>query len=123
MSEVTGISEVSEKQKPLVRGLSKSEKLAVLQRWEKVMSETDIYLTHLNALAGLSTEGGLLAAFLDLMDAYTGNTAKLVGDTEGLLDWYWTENGMGAKGMEAGYDDDERPIRTVEDLLWLIEEV
>ena len=37
------------------------------------------------------------------------------------LDWFWLENDMGAKGLKVKKDNDEREIKTLEDLLWAIE--
>lgn len=123
MGEVTGISEVSEKQEHWARGLSKSEKLVVLQRWMQTMRTTINYVKALDAVTGLDVEGVLRHRFNELMEAYTQNTAALLGDKPGWLCWYWFDSDMGAKVLEAGFGDDVRTIRTVEDLLWLIEEV
>lgn len=37
------------------------------------------------------------------------------------LSWYCWDNNMGAKELEAGPTGNTRPIRTLEDLLWLID--
>lgn len=46
--------------------------------------------------------------------------AALIGDTENGLNWFIYENDCGAKGYEAGIDGDLRPIRTIDDYLWLV---
>lgn len=48
-------------------------------------------------------------------------TAAAIGDKYDWIDWYVIENDCGRKGQEAGYTDNIKPIRTVEDLLDLIE--
>lgn len=77
--------------------------------------------------------------FFELFGGYAGNSdtclyrfvddlvkdqiqlvAALIGDTEIGLDWFIYENDCGAKGYEAGIDGDLRPIRTIDDYLWLV---
>lgn len=41
-------------------------------------------------------------------------------DPEGWIMWYILENDYGAKGYEAGYTGDLKPIKTPEDLLGII---
>jgi len=54
--------------------------------------------------------------------AYTSIVATLIGDTKAGLDWFLFENECGDKGYEAGIDEGEtRPIKTVEDYLWLVD--
>jgi hypothetical protein len=45
-----------------------------------------------------------------------------IGDASGWLAWYWLENDMGNKGMEAGYNGNLKKIRFVDELLELIEQ-
>lgn len=57
----------------------------------------------------------------DLLDDHVKFVATLVGDTKAGLDWFLFENECGDKGHEAGIDEGEmRPIKTVEDYLWLV---
>ena len=53
----------------------------------------------------------------DLTRAY----AALIDDAFEPLSWFARENDMGRNGMQAGAAGETRPIRTAEDLLWLIE--
>jgi hypothetical protein len=41
-------------------------------------------------------------------------------DPEGWIMWHILENEYGSKGYDAGYDGVLKPIKTPEDLLWLI---
>jgi hypothetical protein len=57
-----------------------------------------------------------------LMDSYTQTLQIAIGDKENWCQWYSAENDMGAKGLEAGYGGNIRPIKNLRDLLWLIAE-
>lgn len=62
-----------------------------------------------------------LAKLLDC-DTDTAAVAHIVGDHQyNWLSWYAAENEMGHIGLEAGPVNDAKPIRTIEDLAWLIE--
>lgn len=95
-------------------------KLAILKRWQEAMNHADTHFDQLINLMGLHPEGETLTAVGVLQDALTQTTAELLGDKSEWLIWFWVENDMGAKGMTAGPTDDMRPIKTLEDLLWLI---
>ena len=45
-----------------------------------------------------------------------------IGDDSNWLDWFIFENDCGEKAMEAGYDKNLKPIKTIDDLIELIEE-
>ena len=69
------------------------------------------------------TECPFIDAVYDLQLKYTKAVAKNVGDASDWLVWYQLDNGMGEKCSAAGYGDDMREIKTLEDLLLLIEGV
>ena len=48
-------------------------------------------------------------------------TAEAIGDKHEWLEWFVLENDCGRKGHEAGYEKRLKPIRTVDDLLDLLE--
>ena len=65
----------------------------------------------------------LYTAVFELIDVAILAAASAIGDSAGeWLDWFVHDNDCGRKAHEAGYDNRLRPIRTVEDLLDLIEE-
>ena len=65
----------------------------------------------------------LYNAIFELLNVAIMATAEAIGGSAGeWLDWFVIENDCGRKAHEAGYDNRLRPIRTVEDLLDLIEE-
>lgn len=41
-------------------------------------------------------------------------------DPQGWIMWYILENNYGAKGYDAGYKGNMKPIKTIEDLLWVM---
>lgn len=41
-------------------------------------------------------------------------------DPDGWIMWYILENEYGTKGYDAGYKDNTKPIKTPEDLLWVM---
>lgn len=62
-------------------------------------------------------------AFIAIEHAATGEAPiKDEVGYEGWLDWFIYENGCGERGHEAGYDGNMNPIRTVDDLLDLMED-
>lgn len=96
-------------------------KLEVLQRWEKAIKQADDHFDALTNLMGIHPEGQTLSAVYAMQDALTKATAELVGDSHEWLVWYWTENDMGARGHQAGPEGCMRPIRSLQDLIWLID--
>ena len=65
----------------------------------------------------------LYTAVFELIDVAILAAASAIGDSAGeWLDWFVHDNDCGRKAYEAGYNDNIKPIRTVEDLLDLIEE-
>lgn len=95
-------------------------KLAILNRWQEAMNHADTHFDQLINIMGLHPEGETLTAVSVLQYVLTESTADLLGDEFEWLVWFWIENDMGVKGMKAGPPDDMRPIKTLEDLLWLI---
>lgn len=82
------------------------------------MDEMDSLNDHLSAIApgSYSDIGG------KFLDSYIKVLSGLVGDLDTWIDWFVFENGMGASGLKAGYDDKKKRIKTLDDLWWLIEE-
>lgn len=102
--------------------MNKAEKLAVLQNWQTAYKNLDAAFDLLKPAVGVLCEGTLWDAVWFTFDQYTEILEHLLGDDSGWLNWYCYENDMGAKGYEAGYGENLRPIEDLDDLLWLIEE-
>lgn len=101
--------------------MTKSQKLATLQRWAGTMKRGDNLLAPVIDVLDLRPEGPVTTALWITQDALTKATAELVGDGAEWLNWFAADNELGAKAMEAGPLGKERPIKTLEDLLWVIE--
>ena len=97
------------------------EVMEILTKWAKVITQANDATDKLNAV-GMSPEAPILEALWAATEGLTRAVEMRLGiASPGWLDWYATETDMGSKGLEAGYDGDIRPIRTMEDLAWLVE--
>lgn len=94
-------------------------KLEMLQEWQKTITATDSQISALRAVLGMS-DCALYESIRQMQCRYTESVARNVGDKSEWLEWFWLENEMGARGHEAGVDDDMRKIKTLDDLLWLV---
>lgn len=101
--------------------MNNTEKLHLLAEWQARIQTADSLIEPITDALGLSTESSIHTAVWSLQRAYTKAVAQLVGDHAEWLDWYDRENCFGAKGMDAGPKDATRPIRTLEDLIWVME--
>lgn len=101
--------------------MTKMEKLDLLREWSVKMETADILIDPVTKCLGLSVESPIHQAVWTLKDAYTKAVGKLVGDDGDWLDWYADENDFGRKKMEAGPIGDMRPIKDLDDLLWVME--
>jgi hypothetical protein len=102
--------------------MTKLEKLERLTEWADEIQKADAIIDPISEVLGLSVESPIHQAVWDLQTAYTKAVSKLVGDKWEWLDWYANENKFGEKGLGAGMSGNNRPIKSLEDLLWVIEE-
>ena len=102
--------------------MTKDEKLEALTKWQAAIEKADRVFDPIVDAIGLEPDGALFELVTDLQIEMTEITSFAVGDTEQWLDWYWLENDMGNKGMEAGYDGNLKKIRFLDELLELIEQ-
>ncbi|MCH9835404.1 hypothetical protein K0U83_07060 [bacterium] len=97
------------------------EILPILTKWAKVINQANEAADNLNAV-GMSPEAPILEALWAATEALTHAVETRLGiASPGWLDWYACENHVGKDGKEAGYGDDLRKIKTLEDLAWLVE--
>lgn len=101
--------------------MTHEEKLNRLREWEAHLRDLDAAWDKLHSLTGASTDGPLGDATWCVFDAYTNAIAREIGDAESWLSWHWLENKLGERAHEAGNKREMRPIRNIEDLLWVIE--
>lgn len=83
------------------------------KRFKKIMGD-------LGCLFGDVT-GRLFDSWADALNNQTRALACALRDDSGWIDWYICENDCGKKGLEGGYNGKTKPIRTVDDLLEVIE--
>ena len=101
--------------------IDKARKLAILTRWQKAIEEADAHFDPVVDMLRLDPENPLCEAVWRTQSALTTTTSDLLDDGKEWLGWYWLENDMGRKGLEEGTEAEKRPIRTLEDLIWVME--
>ena len=101
--------------------MTSEQKLAHLQAWHDAMTKADTNIQPVIDALALCGEDPITNTVWQLQSDLTRAYAEILDDAFESLSWYASENDMGRGGMEAGSGSDVRPIRTVQDLLWLIE--
>lgn len=97
-------------------------KLAALESWQAAIESSSAKIDPVMTLLKLPAESPIFEAVSYLQTALTTVVSAAFDDAEEWLAWYWLENDMGRKGYPAkppGHDF--RPIKTLGDLLWLLE--
>lgn len=104
------------------RELTSEQKIDLLQKWQASYQRIISAMEALHAVVGVKPESQLHKAVSMMFSDYTSALQRQLGDGNGWLWWYCYDNEMGRKGLHmqpAGRR--MRPIRTLEDLVWLIE--
>ena len=101
--------------------MTRDEKLAHIQAWRDAMTKADEAVQPVIDALKLCGDDPITNTVWQLQTDLTRAYAALLDDAFESLAWHAAENDMGAKGREAGIGSDLRPIRTAEDLLWLVE--
>ena len=101
--------------------MTREQKLAHIQAWHDAMTKADASLQPVIDALKLCGEDPITNTVWQLQTDLTRAYAALLGDAIEELEWYAADNDMGRKGVNAGITGDMRPIRTADDLLWLIE--
>lgn len=101
--------------------MSHAQKLAILQNWATRIIETDALLEPAVEALGLPPESPICTAIWSLQGALTQAVQAQLQDAADWLEWHHHENQLGARELEAGPKGNTRPIRTLEDLLWVME--
>jgi len=100
--------------------LTKSEKLALLQKWKASYDRTEAVTDKLRELVNDAT-GQLYDALWANFDDQTRTIGLILGDEAEWMNWYELECDMGRKPLEAGKDGKMKKIKTLNQLLWIIE--
>ena len=96
------------------------EKVEKVRAVVKAAKEIDDQLDALRDVIGVVPESPFIAAVFGLYDV----AVKSLGEHAELVWWYLHDNDHGRGELEATPDADKypmRPIKTVEDLLWLLQ--
>lgn len=101
--------------------MTREKKLLHIQAWHAAMTRADDAIQPVIDALKLCGEDPITNTVWQLQTDLTRAYAALIGDAFESMSWYASENDMGRQGREAGISGTLRPIRTVEDLLWLIE--
>ena len=94
--------------------------IALLTDWQKHHAAVEKLMDGRVSSIGMSPDSTLYLTVWNLFDAYTNTLAVEVGDLGGWLEWYFSENNMGAGKMQAGYDGQLIAIESLGDLCRLI---
>lgn len=94
----------------------------ILERWAAAVTRADKALEPLRLATGMHPESPLSNAVGELLTLADHWAAECIGVAPDWMDWYRLENKMGARGHEAGWDDDVRKIHTLHDLSELLAE-
>ena len=101
--------------------MTREQKLLHIQAWHDAMTKADETIQPVIDALKLCGEDPITNTVWQLQTDLTRAYAEILDDAFESLNWYASENDMWRGGMEAGIGSDMRPIRTAEDLLWLIE--
>ena len=101
--------------------MTREQKLLHIQAWHDAMTKADDTIRPVIDALKLCGEDPITNTVWQLQTDLTRAYAALLDDAFESLAWFAYENDMGRKGMQAGAAGETRPIRTVDDLLWLIE--
>ena len=97
--------------------MTAAEKLEILHAWKAAIEQADAKINPVIEVLRLAPHSSIPSAVWVLRDALTRAVGKIVGDKEEWLSWYAHDNAMGIRGYEA----EGRSIRTLEDLLWVVD--
>ena len=101
--------------------MTREQKLAHIQAWHDAMTKANENIRPVIYALALGGEDPITNTVWQLQTDLTRAYAEILDDAFESLNWYAIENDMGRNGMQAGAAGETRPIRTLEDLLWLIE--
>ena len=102
--------------------MTREEKLETLTYWQEFAQTVKPLFDALNMTLGSTPECPIISEYWRLYTDYTGLIADLIGDHGEWLEWYAWENDFGSNGMPAGFDGKLSPVKTLGQLLMLIDE-
>jgi len=85
------------------------------------VQEMDEIDSIIDKVIGYTPDSRLGTVIYNMIDAQVELIERLAGCKDNLLSWFIWENDCGERGLEAGIIGDMREIRTVDDLIWVLE--
>lgn len=102
--------------------MTPAEMLPILTEWRDTIRKAEADISEYIAPLRPIPESPLYIIPWNLMDAYTRAVSARIGDQFEWLSWYWADNDMGAKAMEAQIDGKTYKVRTLKQLARVIVE-
>lgn len=101
--------------------MTDDDKKRFLATWLEKYQAVNYEVERLRDLFKMDVESDLELSIWAMFDAYTKLLGDVAGDIWNSLDWFIYDNNAGQNGLEAGLNEEaSRPIRTLDDLWWLI---
>lgn len=101
--------------------MTRKQKLEAMRQWKQTSDKIDAEVDALKHV-GIDHNIHICERAFECFDRYTVALGELIGDPDGYwLSWYASDCDMGRKPYEAGFDGDMRLIKTLSQLLDLIE--
>lgn len=103
--------------------MTHKERMRLLKQWQDQLIAVDNVRKDIDAIFGDCIESEFYSVISKMAGTYTKTLSALIGDTGEWLDWYWLENYMGKREMEAKASNwnKMRKIKNLNDLCKLIE--
>ena len=102
--------------------LTRNEKLKLLRQWQAAHDAAEAAWEDAKKVFGRDMTGSpLFEAQWKMFDTLTRAVALALGDDVGWLNWFAYENKMGKKGHPAGLVGKKKQVRTLRQLLRLLD--
>ena len=101
--------------------MTRKEKKELIGRLHQAITKMHREMDSINKSLWANPGCPLYAKIFELQDVAVSSTALLIGDKAHWLDWFAFENDWGKKEYEAGRTGKLKKIKTVDDLLDLID--
>lgn len=102
--------------------MTRQEKLKLLQNWKQCHDNILTLMESLEPAFGSLINSKLSEQLWHNFYILTETTEKFLGSNYNWLEWYCWDNQMGAKRLDAGHGGNMRPIKSLDDLLDLLED-
>lgn len=101
--------------------MTRQKKLKLLQNWKQCHDNILTLMESLEPAFGSLINSKLSEQLWHNFYILTETTEKFLGSDYNWLEWYCWDNQMGEKRLDAGYGRKMKPIKTLDDLLDLLE--